>query len=92
MNPYVKEVIPLENFELELTFENGETRIFDLKPYLKRGIFARLADPGTFNSARVLAGSVEWQGGIDLSYDTLYLEGRPVETARTSGRSARDHK
>jgi hypothetical protein len=25
----------------------------------------------------VVAGSVEWPGEIDLSYDTLYLESKP---------------
>ena len=28
-------------------------------------------------SARVVAGFVEWAGGIDPSYDTLYVESRP---------------
>lgn len=81
MNPYVTEVKPLPDFQLLLTFENGETRIFDSKPYLNRGVFARLVDAGKFNSAHVVAGSVEWQGEIDLSYDTLYLESQPVEMA-----------
>lgn len=81
MNPYVRSVKPLDNYQLELTFENGEIRIFDLKPYLKRGVFSRLEEIGRFNSAHVISGSVEWQGEIDLSYDTLYLESHPIEMA-----------
>lgn len=92
MNPYVKSVKPLEDYQLELTFENGEIRIFDVRPYLSRGIFGRLTDIGKFNSAHVVAGSVEWQGEIDLSYDTLYLESRPVETADAQGGQTRSHK
>ncbi len=42
MNPYVKSVQPLDDYLLALTFENGEHRIFDLKPYLGMGVFARL--------------------------------------------------
>lgn len=30
MNPYVKEVRPLEDYQLEITFENGDHRIFDV--------------------------------------------------------------
>lgn len=78
MNPYIATVQPLENYELRLTFANGERRIFDVKPYLDKGVFKRLRERGTFFGARVVAGSVEWPGEIDLSYDTLYLESRPV--------------
>ena len=74
MNPYVKDVRPLDNYQLELTFENDEQRLFDVSPYLQRGIFVRLQDRITFQAARVVAGSVKWPGGLDLSYDTLYLE------------------
>ena len=81
MNPYVKQVRPLENYQLELTFENGEQRIFDARPYLQKGVFVRLQDRAAFRAARVVAGSVEWPGELDLSYDTLYLESRPVVAA-----------
>ena len=81
MNPHVKQVRPLENYQLELTFESGEQRIFDARPYLQKGVFVRLQDRAAFRAARVVAGSVEWPGELDLSYDTLYLESRPVAVA-----------
>lgn len=74
MNPYVKKVKPLENYCLMLWFENQEQRIFDLKPYLEKGIFNQLKNLSLFSSARVISGSVEWPNGLDLSFDTLYLE------------------
>lgn len=79
MNPYVKNVNALDDYQLELEFENGEQRIFNLTPYLSRGIFVRLQNRALFQAARVVAGSVEWPGGLDLSYDTLYLESQPAE-------------
>ena len=78
MNPHVKAVRPLDDYELEVSFENGESRRFDVKPYLDRGIFVRLRDLALFQLPRVVAGSVEWPGGLDLSYDTLYLGGQPI--------------
>ncbi len=78
MNPHVKSVRALGDYELEVSFENGESRRFDVKPYLDRGIFVRLRDHGVFRAPRVIAGSVEWPGGLDLSYDTLYVEGQPI--------------
>ena len=34
MNPYVKHVRPLDDYRLEVVFENSERRIFDVTPYL----------------------------------------------------------
>lgn len=83
MNPYVLSVTPLPDYQLALTFENGERRCFDFKPYLNRGVFARLASPALFAAAAVVAGSVEWPGEVDLSYDTLYLESQPIADVET---------
>lgn len=57
--------------QLALEFENDEQRIFDMKPYLSRGIFVRLQNRALLQAARLVAGSAEWPGGLDLSYDTL---------------------
>ena len=78
MNPYVKHVRPLDDFRLEVVFENGERRLFDVQPYLQRGRFGRLQNRAVFRAARVVDGSVEWPGELDLSYDTLYLESQPI--------------
>ena len=78
MNPYVQSVRPLDDHRLDLLFENGERRVFDITPYLQRGVFVRLQNQAVFRSARVVAGSVEWPGELDLSYDTLYLESVPA--------------
>lgn len=81
MNPYVEHVHPLADHRLEVVFENGERRIFDATHYLQRGVFVRLQNRATFQAARVVAGSVEWPGGLDLSYDTLYLESQPISAS-----------
>jgi hypothetical protein len=81
MNPYVKSVRPLDDFRLGLVFENDVRRLFDAKPYLTRGVFFRLQNRALFQAARVVAGSVEWPGELDLSYDTLYLESEPITSS-----------
>ncbi len=78
MNPYVKAVRSLDDYRLEILFENDERRVFDMKPYLHRGVFVRLQNRAVFQAARVVAGSVEWPGEVDLSYDTLYVESEPM--------------
>jgi hypothetical protein len=86
MNPYVKSIQFRDDYRLLLTFENGEKRIFDLTPYFSKPIFARLKNETLFKTARVVSGSVEWQGEIDLSYDTLYLESKAVKVTSTRGK------
>jgi len=92
MNPYVKSIQPQDNYCLLLTFENGEKRVFDLKPYFDKPVFAGLKNAALFKTARVVSGSVEWQGEIDLSYDTLYLESKAVKAAQPPRRSTREQK
>lgn len=80
MSPYVVSVRPLPDFRLDVGFESGEHRIFDVKPYLDCDVFAVLRDPAVFATAHVVAGSVEWRGATPLSspalsFDTLFCDG-----------------
>ena len=92
MNPYVKSVQFKDDYCLLLTFENGEKRIFDLKPYFDKPVFSRLKNAALFKTARVVSGAVEWQGEIDLSYDTLYLESKIVKATPPQHKSTRGGK
>ena len=92
MNPYVKSVKPLEDYCLLLRFDNGEKRVFDLKPYLEKPVFKELRNMALFQTARVVSGSVEWQGDVDLSYDTLYLESKAAKGAQSRPKKTRAQK
>ena len=46
MNPYVKSVRALDDYELEVLFENGERRRFDVKPC--RGDFSCVCETARF--------------------------------------------
>ena len=81
MNPRVASLIPKPGHRLLLSFENGETKLFDLTPWLDRGVFRALRDSDDFALAQVVDGSVEWPGEVDLSYDTLYVRSVAVHTA-----------
>ncbi len=84
MNPRVIQVKPNQDHTITVTFTNGETRRFDVKPYLEFGIFRELKDQATFNSVRPFLGSIQWQNGADFCPDTLYEEGEPVPDEITS--------
>ncbi len=74
MNPRVTSVRTSENYSLNLQFTNGETKTFDVSPYLSKGIFSELRDAELFNTARVFNGTVIWANELDFCPDTLYLE------------------
>lgn len=92
MNPYVKSVQAQDDYCLLLTFENGEKRTFDVKPYLSKGVFTRLQNVALFKTVRVVSGSIEWQGEIDLSYDTLYLGSKPQQTHASKNKASPTRK
>ena len=68
----VKKVKPLTDYKLELTFENKEVKVFDIKPYLDTGLFGTLKDENFFKLVRVSYDTIEWPNGIDLDPEVLY--------------------
>ncbi len=68
----VKTVKPINNYNLIFTFDNGEIRQFDMKPYLNKGIFQELKDISKFNSVRVSFDTIEWDNEADLVPEILY--------------------
>jgi hypothetical protein len=75
----VKEVKPVENYLLLLTFENGEVRKFDMKPFLETGIFRELKDPSLFNTVRISFDSVEWDNEADVDPEILYNDSISID-------------
>ena len=68
----VKNVLATNDYNLILTFENGEKRQFDMNPYLDVGIFNELRDVSKFKSVRVCFDSIEWDNEADLDPEVLY--------------------
>jgi hypothetical protein len=83
----VKSVQPLDNYMLRLTFADGAVKIFDVKPFLDRGLFAQLRDKSLFQSVHVSFDTVEWANGVDICPEMMYDEGVPVPEADISTNS-----
>jgi hypothetical protein len=74
----VKDVKPVKDYLLILTFENGERRRFDMKPYLEIGIFKELKDTAQFNTVHLSFDTIEWNNEADLDPEDLYKYSEPV--------------
>ena len=76
--PKATEVFPLADYKLRVKFDNGEEKIFDVKPYIKGEWFSELLDPDVFNAVQVEGLSVAWPDGQDIAPDCLYLNAEPA--------------
>ena len=75
----VNKVQALNDYKLELTFENNETKIFDVKPYLHTGLFKTLKDEKLFKRVTVSYDTIEWPNGVDLDPEVLYEKSKAAE-------------
>lgn len=72
MSPTVVHVEPRENYMLYLEFDNGEKKIFDVKPYIHGDFYGQLENEGYFRTVKANGFSVEWARKQDLCPDELY--------------------
>ncbi len=66
-------------YTLELEFENGERRLFDMTSLMDKKPFSRLRETGAFFGAHIDYGTVVWPGHIDISPETLYDRSVPLD-------------
>ena len=74
MNPRIKSVKILKDYHLLLEFENDELKVFNVSPYLDKGIFKQLKCTSMFSSVSVKHGTIAWANEADFCPDTLYIE------------------
>jgi len=71
-------VTPQPGFQLDLEFENGERRRFDMRPLLAIKPWCRISSPGLFELVSVRYGTAVWPGEIDIAPETLYDDSVPL--------------
>jgi len=63
-----------EDYVLFVKLSNGKKGMFDVKPYLDKGIFTELKDKNFFESVRPAFGGIVWPHEQDFSADTIEYE------------------
>ena len=79
MIPDVVDIKILPDYKLKVTLSNGKAGIFDVTPYLDRGIFTELKDYVYFKRARIEFGTVVWPNEQDFSPETIEIKMEEIE-------------
>ena len=82
MYPSVSKVFPGENYILIIDFDNGESGKLDMKPFLEFGVFQRLKDHNAFMRVRVAFDTIEWDSGVDLDPEFVYIKCQGIKRAQ----------
>ena len=88
----ITSVVPKDDFTLILSFDNGEKRSLDVKPFMEQGtVFEKISNREVFNRVYLdeekcvswdidpnIDSRLEWNNKIDLCPDSCYIDSIPV--------------
>ncbi len=72
-------VKPKPEYKIYVEIEDGRKGLFDLKPYLNKGVFKELKNINYFNQVGILFGAVTWPNEQDIAPETLINEMKLVD-------------
>ena len=72
MVPRPKEVRPLADFCLQVVFENGEIKVYDMSSLIEMPFYSKLKNKSLFDTVKVSDITLEWVTGQDICPDELY--------------------
>ncbi|MBQ5781133.1 MAG: DUF2442 domain-containing protein [Spirochaetaceae bacterium] len=78
LRPTVINAIPKDDYKLVLSFDNGEKKVFDVKPYITGSWFGKLNSKDYFAAVKTNGFNVEWPDGQDICPDDLYFNSKSV--------------
>jgi hypothetical protein len=74
MIPDVIDLEILSDYKIKVTLSNGRKGIFDVRPYLEKGIFKELKDYSYFKKAKIKYGTITWPHEQDFSPETIEIK------------------
>ncbi|MCL2107992.1 MAG: DUF2442 domain-containing protein [Oscillospiraceae bacterium] len=72
LQPGVVNVNPLPDYKVIVSFDTGETKIFDVAPYISGDWFGQLRDEEFFKAVHVEGSTIAWSDGQDIAPHELY--------------------
>ncbi len=80
----ITNLTPLPDWKLKVETDDGQTGVFDVRPYLAYEAFEELKDAAAFTKVANRGYFVEWECGADLSADTIFARMTVVGDAQAS--------
>ncbi|MCC5847911.1 MAG: DUF2442 domain-containing protein [Verrucomicrobia bacterium] len=79
--PKIRNVSPKPGKTLLVTFDNGDSRLYDCKPLLDKEVFRPLREEAIFRCAHADSHGhgVVWNDDIDLAESEIWLNGKFTE-------------
>jgi len=72
------------DYTLFVELSDGRTGIFDVKPYLEKGVFKELKDKNYFKQVKPFFCGITWPNEQDLSADTIAYELKQLKSHNKS--------
>jgi hypothetical protein len=74
LQPRLVKVEPTAEYKLKLSYENGQKKLFDVRPYISGDWYSQLKDEAYFKTVHVIDGGagIEWADGQDIAPHELY--------------------
>ncbi len=70
----VKEIMHVEGYTLRAKVSNGVEGIFDIPPYIDKGIFTQLKNIHYLKQVKINLSGICWRNGQDFSVDTIEFD------------------
>lgn len=73
ITPKILKAEPLDNYKIELLYETGETKIYDMTELIYTcKFYGNLKDKENFKKFYIVGLSLQWENGEDISPELLY--------------------
>ena len=77
LRPTAIKITALDDYKLNILFDNQEQKILDVKPFIKGDWYGELNDINYFKKADVDGFTIVWPNGQDLCPDEIYFYSVP---------------
>jgi len=67
-------VDPIDDYKIRIELSDGRKGVFDVSPYIGRGVFGELKDKAYFRCVRPAFGGIMWPHEQDFSPETIECE------------------
>ncbi len=67
-------VNPLQDYQLQVTFDDGVSGVINLKNFIEKGIFSVLQNEDSFSKVYTNGYSIAWSDELEIDSLTVYAE------------------